>query len=99
MVPPEQASAQKWDGKWLCDSEAEIVIKSREDEVEVSGTATWGAATLSVSRGEQFTPAKSMVAANHGLKFWPLVMIPIDHPSRLQRIQVAPRSWSYMAHI
>jgi hypothetical protein len=42
MVPPEQTSPQKWDGKWLRDSEAEIVIKSREDEVEVSGTATWG---------------------------------------------------------
>jgi hypothetical protein len=41
-VPLEPASAQKWDGKWLRDSEGEIVITSHGDEVEVSGTATWG---------------------------------------------------------
>jgi hypothetical protein len=41
-VQLEPTSAQKWEGKWLRDSEAEIVISSHEDEVEVSGTATWG---------------------------------------------------------
>jgi hypothetical protein len=38
----EQVSAQQWTGKWRRDSEAEIVINSRDDKVEVSGTATWG---------------------------------------------------------
>ena len=42
VVPPEQTSAQKWDGKWLRDSEAQIVIESSGDEVKVSGTASWG---------------------------------------------------------
>jgi hypothetical protein len=42
IVPPTQASSQKWDGQWRRDAEAEIVITSHQDEVEVSGTATWG---------------------------------------------------------
>jgi hypothetical protein len=42
VASPEQAPAQQWEGKWRRDSEAEIVIKSRGDEVEISGTATWG---------------------------------------------------------
>ena len=42
IVPPEQVSAQKWDGKWRRDSETEIVIESRKDQVKVSGTAIWG---------------------------------------------------------
>jgi hypothetical protein len=42
IVPPEQASIQKWDGTWRRDSEAEIVIESRGDVVTVSGNATWG---------------------------------------------------------
>ena len=42
VVPPEQLSDQKWDGKWRRDSETEIVIESRKDQVKVSGTAIWG---------------------------------------------------------
>jgi hypothetical protein len=43
MVPPKAASAQQWDGTWRNrDAEAAIVIRSHADEVEVSGTATWG---------------------------------------------------------
>ncbi len=42
IVLPEQVSIQKWDGTWRRDAEAEIVIKSRGDEVTVSGNATWG---------------------------------------------------------
>ena len=39
---PEPAPARQWDGKWQRDREAQIVIKSRQDEVEVSGNAMWG---------------------------------------------------------
>jgi hypothetical protein len=42
VASPAQIPAQQWEGKWRRDSKAEIVIKSRGDEVEVSGTATWG---------------------------------------------------------
>ena len=42
VVPPEQVSAQKWDGKWRRDLEVEIVIESRKEQVKVSGRATWG---------------------------------------------------------
>ena len=42
IVSSERPSAQKWDGKWRRDSEAEIVLKSHGDEVTVSGNATWG---------------------------------------------------------
>jgi len=42
VASPEQAPAQQWEGKWRRDSEAEILIKSHGDEVEISGTATWG---------------------------------------------------------
>jgi len=41
-VAPKPISAQAWDGKWRRDGEAEIVLKSHGDEVEVSGQATWG---------------------------------------------------------
>jgi hypothetical protein len=36
IVSPDQGPAQKWDGTWRRDSEAEIVIKSRDGEVKVS---------------------------------------------------------------
>lgn len=42
IVSSEHPSAQKWDGKWRRDSDAEIVIKSSGDDVTVSGNATWG---------------------------------------------------------
>jgi hypothetical protein len=42
IIPPEPASAQKWEGQWRRDSDAEILLKSHEDEVKVSGNATWG---------------------------------------------------------
>ncbi len=42
IVPSERPSIEMWDGMWRRDSEAEIVIKSRGDEVTVSGNATWG---------------------------------------------------------
>jgi hypothetical protein len=42
IAPPEPAPARQWDGKWERDREAQIVIKSHQDEVEVSGNAIWG---------------------------------------------------------
>jgi hypothetical protein len=42
IVPPEPAPARQWDGKWERDRDAQIVIKSNQDEVEVSGNAIWG---------------------------------------------------------
>jgi hypothetical protein len=42
IAPPEPAPARQWDGKWERDREAQIVIKSHQDEVEVSGNAMWG---------------------------------------------------------
>ena len=42
MAPPEAAPARQWDGKWERDREAQIVTKSHQDEVEVSGNAIWG---------------------------------------------------------
>ena len=42
IAPAEPAPARQWDGKWERDREAQIVIKSRQDEVEVSGHALWG---------------------------------------------------------
>ncbi len=41
IASPEPASVQQWNGKWRRDEEAEIVIKSHEDELEVTGAATW----------------------------------------------------------
>jgi hypothetical protein len=42
IAPAEPAPARQWDGKWERDREAQIVIKSRQDEVEVSGHALLG---------------------------------------------------------
>jgi len=42
LVPPAPVPARQWDGNWQRDREARIVIKSRGDEVEVSGSAVWG---------------------------------------------------------
>jgi hypothetical protein len=42
IAPAEPAPARQWDGKWQRDREALIVIKSRQDEVEVSGNAMSG---------------------------------------------------------
>jgi hypothetical protein len=42
LVPAAPAPARQWDGNWQRDREAQIVIKSRGDEVEVSGSAMWG---------------------------------------------------------
>jgi hypothetical protein len=42
IAPPEAAPARQWAGKWERDREAQIVIKSDGDEVEVSGSAMWG---------------------------------------------------------
>ena len=41
VASPAQIPAQQWEGKWRRDSQAEIVTKSRDGAVEVSGTATW----------------------------------------------------------
>jgi hypothetical protein len=41
VASPAQIPAQQWVGKWRRDSETEIVIKSRGEEVQVSGTAAW----------------------------------------------------------
>jgi hypothetical protein len=52
VVPPEPAPARQWDGKWQRDREAQIVIRSRHDDVQVSGNAIWGSHDLQrVSRG------------------------------------------------
>jgi hypothetical protein len=42
ILPPEPAPARQWDGKWRRDREAQIVITSHQDDVEVSGHALWG---------------------------------------------------------
>ena len=42
VISPEPVSARQWEGKWRRDSGADIVVKSRGDEVEIAGTATWG---------------------------------------------------------
>jgi hypothetical protein len=42
VLAPKTISAQAWDGKWRDGVEAEIVLKSHGDEVEVSGKASWG---------------------------------------------------------
>src|SRR5207253_7015974 len=42
IVPPEAAPARQWAGKWERDREAQIIIKSDGDEVEVAGSAMWG---------------------------------------------------------
>jgi hypothetical protein len=42
VASPAEIPAQQWEGKWRRDSEAEIVIKSRNDEVEISGEASFG---------------------------------------------------------
>jgi hypothetical protein len=53
VVSPGPVSARQWEGKWRRDSEAEIVVSSRGDEVEISGTATWGGSDPQrVKRGE-----------------------------------------------
>jgi hypothetical protein len=102
IMPPEQASIQKWDGTWRRDSEAEIVIKSRADEVTVSGSATWGSSDpQGVKRGAINTgeldasgkPRDQVLAIGYdpdrsGFR-----------QRRPQRHTSAPRSWSCMAHI
>jgi hypothetical protein len=42
ILPSEPAPARQWDGKWRRDREAQIVITSHQDDVEVSGDALWG---------------------------------------------------------
>jgi hypothetical protein len=42
IASPAPAPAQNWDGKWHRDQEAQIVIKSEQNEVEVAGHAIWG---------------------------------------------------------
>ena len=42
IAPSEGAPARQWAGKWQRDREAQIVIASHGDEVEVSGDALWG---------------------------------------------------------
>jgi len=42
IAPSEGAPARQWAGKWQHDREAQIVIASHSDEVEVSGDALWG---------------------------------------------------------
>jgi len=42
IAPSEAAPARQWAGKWQRDREAQIVIASHGDEVEVSGDALWG---------------------------------------------------------
>ena len=54
IASPEPASVQQWNGKWRRNEEAEraeIVIKSHEDELEVTGAATWQSSVPSVQRG------------------------------------------------
>jgi hypothetical protein len=51
IASPEPPSVQQWHGRWRRDEEAEIVIKSKDDEVEISGAATWRSTVPSVQRG------------------------------------------------
>jgi len=42
IAPPEAQPARQWAGNWERDREAQIIIKSSGDEVQVSGSALWG---------------------------------------------------------
>jgi hypothetical protein len=42
ITPPEPVPLRQWDGKWRRDREAQIVIKSTQNELDVSGNAMWG---------------------------------------------------------
>jgi hypothetical protein len=42
ITPPESVPLRQWDGKWRRDREAQIVIKSTQNELDVSGNAMWG---------------------------------------------------------
>jgi len=42
IAPPEPAPLKQWDGKWQRDRDAQIVIKSTQNELEVSGDTMWG---------------------------------------------------------
>jgi hypothetical protein len=42
IAPSEPAPLRQWEGKWQRDRDAQIVIKSSQDELEVSGNAIWG---------------------------------------------------------
>jgi len=42
IVPPEAQPPRQWASNWERDREAQIIIKSSGDEVEVSGSAMWG---------------------------------------------------------
>jgi hypothetical protein len=42
VTPSEPMPLRQWDGKWRRDREAEIVIKSTQNELDVSGNAMWG---------------------------------------------------------
>ena len=41
VVAPKNLSAQDWDGEWRRDSEAEVILRSHGNELEISGAATW----------------------------------------------------------
>jgi hypothetical protein len=42
LVTPRPAPAREWEGKWQRDRDTQIVIKSRAEDVAVSGNAIWG---------------------------------------------------------
>jgi hypothetical protein len=42
LASPQPAPARQWNGKWQRDREAQIVITSHQDEVEIAGEAMWG---------------------------------------------------------
>lgn len=42
VVSPRAAPARQWDGTWRRDRDAQIVLKSHDDDVAAAGDATWG---------------------------------------------------------
>jgi len=101
IAPSEGAPARQWAGKWQRDREAQIVIASHGDEVEVSGDALWGSYDRQrVRRGAVHVGELS--GKGRPRMRWPLGMIRINRVflrGRINRRRIAPPSSSSMAAI
>src|SRR5262249_42109863 len=101
--PSEGAPARQWAGKWQRDREAQIVIASHSDEVEVSGDALWGSYDRQrVRRGAVHTSASSAAMGGRAVRRWRLGMIRINRVflrGRINPRRIAPPSSSSMAAI
>jgi hypothetical protein len=89
VTSPAQIPAQQWEGKWRRDSQAEIVTKSRDGAVEVSGTATWRGRDTQHGKPGPINTGELNGTGKPGDTFWPLAMIRsgqrFHHQSRKHR--------------